>query len=257
MVNIDKYKLVLVYQRGNEEVYNLISEKREIFDSVIETNPSGKTIDSFITNNRIIGYYMGFEYWKSDFVVSVEDDVLMAPDALEFIEHAYTRYKNDNFFRGVNLGSHLPFDEETSTSFSLLRYGIHGPASMITKGTWDRIKPKRVLENHHIIFDAQIEFELKTGFMVTPHASRYLDNGINGSHTGEEPKNDYFTLLEGSFVGGRKVNKSYFLKNKEPHWRSDCIIYRPRSNLKFFIKAKLYWLLLAFPNLQKKMGRDD
>lgn len=253
--NLDQYKIVMVHQRGNSEVEKVIAEYSKIFSTLVSTEPSGRITDAYITNNRILGLYIGFEFWKSDFVVSIEEDVIIAPDSLKFIEYAYEKYSNNRNFRGVNLGSRLSSFDIEPNSYSLLRFGMHGPASMITKMTWNKINPSRVMKNASIIFDAQVEFVLKTGFMVTPNASRYIDQGLEGSHTGNNPDDSYFQGLRRSFVGNLGVIHSYFLKNRKPVWRRDCIVYNSKDNYKFNIKSKLYWLLLKFPRIISMLNR--
>ena len=256
--NLDEYRIVIVHQKGNLKVEKIIAEYAQLFSTFVSTKPSGSETDAFITNNRILGLYVGFEFWKSEFVVSIEDDVVLAPDALKFIEHAFKTYRKNLNFRGVNLGSKLPLLEVEPNSYSHLRFGIHGPASMITKKTWKRINPQRVMSNASINFDAQIEFALKSGFMVTPNASRYIDQGVEGSHTGNGTDDSYFQGLKMSFVGGGEksnILNTYFRKDLLPNWRKDCVIYKPKDNLIYFLKSKFYWVLLKFPKTLQLLNR--
>ena len=253
--NLEEYKIVMVHQKGNFEVERIVNEHAHLFSTLITTNPSGDKTDEFITNNRILGLYVGFEFWKSEFVVSIEDDVILARDALKFIEYAFETYRKNPSFRGVNLGSKLSLLEVDPISYSCLRFGMHGPASMITKKTWKKINPQRVMKNSSVIFDAQIEFALKTGFMVTPNASRYLDQGFEGSHTGTGTDKGYFQGLQSSFVGHLVSSNSYFHKDILPNWRKDCIIYKTKDDWGYFLKSKLYWTLLKFSNVLKLLNR--
>lgn len=254
---IDQYKIVMVHQKGNSDVERIISDYSHFFSTLISTEPSGRNTDTFITNNRILGLYVGFEFWKSEFVVSVEEDVILAPDSLRFIEFAFEKNKSDSNFRGVNLGSKLPLLEVGPFSYSRLRFGMHGPASMITKETWKKINPQRIMKNSSIIFDAQVEFALKTGFMITPNASRYIDQGVVGSHTTDKLDDHYFNGLKGSFVGDLKTSNDYFLENFQPNWRQDCVVYKVQDNLKYEAKNKCYWILLKFPKILHFLNRNN
>ena len=237
---IHDYNLVVIRQKGNDELAQLIDRYSNFFSTVVETDPSGSSSASMITNNRILGYYIGFEFWKSKFVVALEDDVVISKDALSFVEYIFTHYNSDSKFRGVNFGSQLEYLESRESKYSQLRYGMHGPASMITNKTWKSIKPNNIMKNHTIDFDAQIEFALKSGYMITPNVSRYKDQGVLGTHSDGNSNLDYFTNLENSFVTGNTNHLSYFLYNEEPRWRNDCIIYKPKDNAKYYFKMVLY-----------------
>ncbi|NBO62339.1 MAG: glycosyltransferase [Flavobacteriia bacterium] len=244
------FKKIVFLQYGDDKSRKVIENYADSLDTLIGTHPSGKSVDARITNNRLTGLFLGFEYWKSEYVVSLEDDVSISEDALEFIESCYERYSKNRKFRGVNLGSKLPFTEREKTTFSLLRYGIHGPASMITRETWNRLNVKKLLKHDEIIFDAQIEFELKSGFMATPNCSRYLDQGFQGTHFIGSETDEYFWKLSGSFVGDRvPENSQYTLRNLEPNWRKDCKTYTSRNNYYYSLKAILYKLSYHFPQL--------
>jgi hypothetical protein len=254
---VGDFKLVVVLQEGNKRCLEIIHEYRAIIDTFLETHPSGNEVDSYITNNRLLGYFIGFEFWKSKYVVALEDDVEISKDSLKFIDAAYERYSADKKFRGVNLGSKLPYSNETALTFSKIRYGIHGPASMLTKNTWSQLNIKKVLENHQIIFDAQIEFELKSGFMITPNCSRYLDNGHQGSHFFGGGGEEYFVKLRESFIGENvEVKSKYTLCSMNPRWREDCKIYYRSDNFYYLLLRNIYKLSYFFPgilNLKAKL----
>lgn len=255
---IEDVNLIVVEQRGNNAVHELIELHREKFVCVIETEPVGESVDAFITNNMMMGYQIAFEYWKSDYVISIEEDVIIASDAIFFVKEMFLRYSRNPRFRGVNLGSQIPLKPGNENKYSLSRFGIHGPAGMITRRTWNRVNQKRVLKNDTVIFDAQLEFILKSGFMIVPHCSRFIDLGTFSERTGSNyfaPENQfsevvalYFSGLRSSFVGESVECGEFQRSDTLPIWRSDCLLYDPKSNLLFDLKEKLY------PLLQTRIG---
>jgi hypothetical protein len=246
---LGEYNIVVVQQKGDERVNQIIRQAEERFSTLVCTDGSGASTDAKITNNRILGLMIAFDFWKSDFVISIEDDVEIASDAFHFVEEMYKCYHEDSRFRGVNFGSKLHFNEERHNTYSRLRFGLHGPASMITSPTWKLLKPNRVLKNDSIIFDAQIEFAIKSGFMVTPNASRYIDCGLVGSHTGKNPDLSYFDGLKRSFAKIHEVPDRYYELQEFHDWRDDCVNYKRGSNLLYDIKWILYGIVLSYPNL--------
>lgn len=256
---IEWAKIVVVRQKGNNEVERVLEKYKERFASYLETDAIGDSVDAYITNNMMLGYQIAFEFWKADYVISIEEDVVVSRDAIHFVDSIFKQFANKPRFRGVNLGSRLPYSSDNLSTYSLLRFGIHGPAGMITCKTWKRIKVKRVLSNDSIIFDAQLEFELKSGFMVTPNCSRFEDFGVSSARTGETHFNqrtsdydevsNYFAELRESFVGLNALPSNYYRDDIEPQWRRDCQLYDSRLNFIYDLKAKFY------PLLNTKLGR--
>lgn len=255
---IDDFLIIVLRQTGNDEVKEIIERYRDRFVSVIETKPIGASIDAFITNNTMLGYTIAFEFWKVDYVLSVEEDVVLSGDSLHFVDSIFNRYSNDTKFRGVNLGSQIPYDSANRETYSLTRFGIHGPAGMITQKTWKRVNKKNILKNDSVIFDAQLEFLLKSGFMVVPNCSRFIDLGVQSARTGEtyslsnsqvdDPVKRYFFGLRDSFIGENTYYGNFWRRDITPIWRKDCWLYKSRHNSLFNAKALIY------PILHGKMG---
>ena len=86
-------------------------------------------------------------------------------------------------------------------------------------------------------WDATMESYIKTGFMVTPNLSRYLDLGTVGIHATPGVNESYFKGLEESFVGVLPMKiGTYKLKNTQQNWRRDAILWDRHQDLSFLLR---------------------
>jgi hypothetical protein len=150
----------------------------------------------------------------------------------------YEKFKKNRSFRGVNLGSFEPNSIENRYSYSLLRYGLHGQAGAITKKTWDHFQLSYLQRDICTIgWDSKIESYLKTGFLVTPNASRLLDRGFGGTHQSTDPNSPYFANQRSSWVGaGFLPILNFERKNLIHTWRKDARNFRKYES--FAYRAK-------------------
>ena len=172
--------------------------------------------------------------------IILEDDVCIAKDSMDFVESVIRNESKKFNFRGINFGSrevvNSPF------GYSRIRYGIHGPASAISRKTWKKsglatAGPKSLPRT----WDGYIEPYLKTGFMVTPNLSRYIDYGTHGTHANVGNK-DYFEGLENSFglLGSHQEKISvYFHEQIEHTWRFDSRRFRLIMNPYYLLRFNL------------------
>ena len=149
----------------------------------------------------------------------------------------FLKFKNKSSFRGVNLGSLEPRSQVNADEYSLLRFGLHGPASAISRKTWNHYRNKDLLEfGSSNLFDGIYEHYIKTGFMVTPNQSRFLDSGWGGTHTLMDPNDRYFSGLRNSWLGlTQNVLDSYEQKSIRHSWRFDSINFRRFQSLKYWL----------------------
>jgi hypothetical protein len=237
--------VVIVHQEGNIRVKNQISlfQSRHKLVHVVQTEGVKGTTEANIAFNRFKGYDYCFNVLQSDYVIALEDDVIISSDVFKFTEFIMSEYWAEKHFRGINFGSYVKFTDATSRQYSKVRYGIHGPASAIHKKTWRQFNNSSVrirAEDTH--WDGAIEYFLKTGFMICPVNSRYLDFGYGGSHT--LSSNDaYFVNLNESYIKNY-VNDDfkYSLVKITIPWFVDMHLYRPNENWKY--------CLLYFVNLR-------
>jgi hypothetical protein len=233
--------LIVVYQTGFVRVSEVIAKNAEFISRIIEVDGGERTPLENINHNRFLAYDMAFNELKADWVLAVEEDVILSKDAVAFTEFIIGEVSGHRFFRGINLGSREPFDERLFNTYSLLRYGLHGQASVIGKKTWRFIQKRRLsakFSTHG--FDSLIESHLKIGFMVTPNLSRSLDTGWDGTHMPSDRNDSYFKEMNESFVFEMDPPSNYFPLNILHRWREDLEIYRTYRTPQVIFRIKWY-----------------
>lgn len=259
---IDEMPKIIVLQIGNLEVENLVEKfaQENSMTTVLRVDGSLKSPLQNMNHNRWIAWKLGFTDYKVDWIFSIEEDVVVHPNSLDFIKSVYAQHKGDKKFRGINLGSKM-VGEGLSCSFSRIRYGLHGCAGVVTRETWELMKKNKVERKiQNVALDACIEHLLKTGYMVTPNQSYYLDYGwYQGTHTNGDSTNPHYKSVELSYQANTQTCHDFRLNQLQHNWREDAIPYRKRDDLKFFIlyplqKARMTKLYLGFYGRLKKMN---
>lgn len=230
---------IIISQRGMNSNRALLSKFENEFE-IVEVERTGKTPLECINLNRIHGIEIAFEKYGVEAVINVEDDVLVGRDSLQFASSVHNQFSNNKNFMLVNFGSRIPPNlcEETN-SYSLIRYGMHGQASWLPVQTWNRIKKKRLLPKSTIGFDSAIEAFIKTGFVVTPNRSRYLDTGWDdkATHATKDPGANSYREMKASFFDSKNKSSVYIHKQLDHrNWRFDSIAYH--SSHDFWHKLK-------------------
>ncbi len=238
---VENYKLIIIQQLGCPEVSEIIERNRELFVSVIKTNPSDEATESKIAFNRLTAYKLMFEEYRSDFAIVFEEDVIPSKDLLHFFEMSRERFSGDKHFMGINFGSIEPPVPNTENVYFRQRFGIHGPASAISANAWFDLRPELdVLLARFGHFDVGFEFYLRRGFMVSPARSRYLDLGTFGTHSGGQ-ESGYFNAIDQSWLDLTKVGIPLEWEEGQPTvpFRDDCFVYKPAENFIFLLMWKL------------------
>ena len=242
-IGFNEWKLVVVHQKGYVDVEKVLKNYKQSIHTLISVDPGFNFALGNINYNRILGTKFGFEILSADYLLGVEEDNLISIDALNFIDFVCRKYEKYNSFRGINLGS-IEFGKSINQEgYSLLRFGNHGSAGVLTKKTWSNIKKKKLfdfdLNNADFAWDAKIEFYLKTGFMVTPNLSRNLDLGYGGNFAPASKKDPYFSAIRKSWFSSKtKLNIDYKNIQVKHSWRADSIEFRRIHSIIYFIRSK-------------------
>lgn len=246
-VGIARPQIIVVHQRGNKEVAQVISDFRPRIDYLIEVDTLGRSPLENINYNRILGYEICFDYLNFDWVLAIEEDIVISNDSFDFCNQTVEKYWRNPLFRGVNLGSYEIVSEKDKHTYSLLSYGLHGQAGAITKKTWRKLNKRSLFENSNRDgFDGQIEKFLKLGFFVTSNASRYLDFGWNGTHAASNEHDHYYSQLRQSWIGNLVSPYEEFKRKQIKHrWRKDSINFGIRS----LIESRLKFVRQEFKDL--------
>jgi hypothetical protein len=205
------------------------------WDAVVRLQVGTLSIEQLINRHRMVAYEMGFEVLQADACLVLEDDVLLAPDALAFSKAMFVRYRNQRAFRAINLGSREVGPAALPNTYSLLRYGLHGQAALLPRSSWESHAFRAVTDwNHGGHWDALLDDFMKGGFVVTPNRSRYRDIGIAGSHMSVEQDGAYFQGLEASYVGDDACNVTEYTREDLSHsWRKDVRVFRRRDSMRY------------------------
>jgi hypothetical protein len=233
-----EWKKVIVFQIGFLDVEDIVKKYENKFDLVLRIKKQYEVTLGNINHNRLLGTSICFDILLSDVVLGIEEDTRIGYDSLVFIEQMCELYGKKRSFRGVNLGSFEPNTEDNRYTYSLLRFGLHGQAGALTRKTWNAFSLKNLLEDIcHIGWDSRIESYLKTGFLATPNASRFLDQGWGGTHQSNDPDSPYFFNQRQSWVGTLKFPIRVFTRKNLIHsWRKDARNYRFYESFLYKIK---------------------
>ena len=241
------FRKVIVLQKGDVESESVVDDFRSQSDLTVYIDGSGLSTVENISRNRYLGYSLCFDLLRSDLVVALEEDVEISADALFFAQEMHKTYEKNRSYKGINLGSAIPRNEAEPDTYSLIRYGVMGPASAITSRSWKNFDFKKLMENKYSDWDGTMEDYFKTGFMVTPNLSRYVDLGVNGAHANPHINGTYFSQLNESFVGSfQNDKKTYTLKSMPHRWRKDAIPWKLSQNFIYIVRKMV---------LSKKSGR--
>ena len=254
---VDEWQVVVIHQAGNFEVDKVLDKHKAIIHTLVRSRPKFREPLGNINYNRILGSKYAFEFLDADYVLGIEEDNLISKDSLLFVEKVYELYKHDKAFRGINLGS-IEYEKTISnTGYSLLRFGLHGSAGVLTRRTWNYIKRHGLwefdLNNPCLPWDAQIEFYLKSGYMVTPNITRNLDLGYGGTFTPNK-KDKYFVSIKKSWERNKHSENSLFERVQIKHaWRKDAVAFKKRHTVFYLLRRQYFFSTLIRYSLFKKI----
>ena len=235
---VEKVSIVVVRQLGIESVSGTLNKWQQLIDFRVETDGSAGSTAENISRNRLAGYAVSFDSLGADWVLAVEDDVLLASDAVVFTNFVFEKYKSHRNFRAINLGSRLIKSELGVNTYCLTRFGIYGQASVLPRATWQKMRRLEIIElarSGH--WDSAMEAFAKTGFCVAPNNSRYLDRGWTGAtHMSSNPEDDYYKDIGASFIDHDMSPETCYQRMDLGYsWRADLKKYRSWENFFFWI----------------------
>jgi len=234
----ENYLIIIVYHCEVSETAEFIESLTDKCYIKIPINGLKRSGLENMNRNRILGWSYAFDFLQCAFVIAVEDDITLSWDAILFAETIHSAFKLDRRFRGINFGSKEPFNRFVLGHYRKYRYGISGQASLITSRTWQEVCAKKLFTNvKKRGVDSMMEQYFKTGFVIVPRLSRYIDKGWNGTHAPKNKNDDYFIDIKKSWVGFREVPEVIFEeKNFSYRWRLDCLPYEKNFNIYYDLK---------------------
>ena len=236
----ESWKKIHIHQTGHPLTTQVFEKYSTFFDVNLKFKPNFSETLPNINFSRVSGYTMAFDLMGADVAIGIEEDTLVANDIFIFSSHVVNRFRKSRNFRGINFGSIEPASSNSLGGYSLLRFGVQGQASLITRRTWKSFNKHKLIDFEiGQGWDSTIEFEVKTGFMVTPNASRLLDQGWQGGVHAPRDRNDpHYIQMGESWVGEKNLESLEYRQIQIPHsWqRSVSIEYKRRFNLVFRLR---------------------
>ena len=244
----EEVDLLVIHQVGFDDVKKVLEKHKNNMRMLVTVRSKSKSALYNINRNRLLSYLMGFNLLNADWVFGVEEDVEIHKNALNFISKTFDFHHTDRYFRGINLGSRNLDREIPPSSYSKLRYGLHGQAGVISRKTWSKISLNQIMrEIHKEPLDGLVESYLKTGYMVTPNHSMFIDRGWNGTHAPSDSADPYYSELKSSFELNGSENGQFDLHDIEPNWREDCIVFHHKADFEFKLRHAKFRLKFFLP----------
>ena len=147
--------------------------------------------------NRTVGAALRSAFPEADYVIHVEDDVVLARDALCWFEWARERYRNDQSVLSITAWRHARGWLPESGQLRLLSepYFVQREAFFTCwgwatwKDRWNEIDPQWSREDDHTLsWDVRMSALRGNRVQVAPHISRAKNVGaMLGTHRGHVP----------------------------------------------------------------------
>lgn len=258
--NSENWKLVVVQQVGCLEVDSVLEEYSEVIHCLYKFSPVSDHYLANINHSRLTGWEIAFDTFESNFVIGVEEDTSIARDSLIFTKFIFDEYGQHRNFRGINYTSFLEKNPELLHTYTLRRFGLSGQCGGLPRRTWEKFDRECLRDlGSSQEWASHIEPIMKTGFTIFPNQSRAIDKGWGGtSNPDSQPTDEYFIRHAQSWVGDHSCQNVFSrTEGWAEVWRVDAILYKPRHNIYFALREKLflqkvYGILrrLGFPNLK-------
>ena len=245
----EKYPVYIIIQDARKEELDVLRKYQHLISDTVHVENNGLNVENLINRNRILAWQLPLIQRTHQYVLCLEDDVEVSADIFNFTEKVLEQNSDSEKFMGINFGS---FEKpEELGSYSKLRYGLHGPASLISRSSLEKFHIDTLKKFGGVIpWDAWVEPIMKRGYVVTSNVARYRDNGQNGTHATAENHSDYFQKLSESFrYGERQKISEYCNIDIEHGWRSDCIIYKNAGATTWYLKylaVRIFQIVTVF-----------
>jgi len=238
LTDVENVSIVVVRQIGNDSVSKTLNKWQDLIEVLIETDGSADSVAENISKNRLAGYAVSFDSLGADWVLAVEDDVLLASDTILFTKCVFEKYQSHRNFRAINLGSRLIRSGLGTTTYCLTRFGVYGQASVLPRSTWQKMRRLGIVKSARSgHWDSAMEAFVKTGFCVAPNNSRYIDRGwVEATHMSSNPEEDYYKDIDASFAQQNESPNTCFKRMDLGYWwREDLKKYQSWKNV-------IYWI---------------
>jgi len=231
-----KYPVYIIIQDASSDDMDVLRKYEVFISEIVHTSSDGLHVEDLINRNRILAWELPLIQRGHQHVICLEDDVEVSADIFEFTERVLDQNSDSKDFWGINYGS---FEKpEELGSYSKLRFGLHGPASLVSKTSLQKFQLKTLRKFAGAIpWDGWIEPIVKGGFVATSNVARYKDNGTDGTHATNANHSEYFAKLNLSFMYGQtRPSMEYLNLDIEHTWRKDCVAYKVTGKTSWCLK---------------------
>lgn len=228
--NSNEFPKLVVVDGGNDAVEQLSWMKfKPDFHLRIKPNQR-KTSRARILESLRCGLSWAFDVQQADYVVVIEDDIIIARDFLTFVDACMKENLSRPLFRAVNgfgvaIREESPSDEKTE--ICRLNYGV-GWGWALPARTYRAIRPLLSIRGDYHVWDSLIEPYIRTGFVVNPVVSKILNLGFDSTATHTDASADLVIgqALSASFASNRRKSVAGIeLAHSKAafKWREDAI----------------------------------
>ncbi len=219
---VETFSLVFVVQDPIDTVLNIINSSKLQNKTILEIDGSNYlSAAQAINGNLATGLGYAFQALGSSFTVVLEDDIVIAKDALCYFLQVHMRFIKDGNFRGINGFSEQFGNEHLQNSVIRISYGMGWGWAIPLRTYQEIIRYWKGSENEH--WDFIFEPFIRTGYVVNPYRSRIWNIGFDLSAT--------HTSMNGEL--GQKIELSY---RSEPQDHS-CKINEEEFDFRWMGKA--------------------
>ena len=241
--DLDKFDIVIIYQNEVIETANFINTLNGKY-IILDRNGENNTALENITINSILGFKYCFEKKNYEKVVMLEDDVILASDALSFSIYVDDKFAKDSNYICCSLSSMYPYKKEYCDKFIKICSSMHGDGFLLNKHNWNKIKKNCLDYNYKLLGLDRLThlYFMSSGYTIFPLNSRLVNDGWGGTHYSDKAD---ITLdaKKNSFVGEIDVTK-YFEYNKIN--KNKITIYSFNPNILTYFFFKIFFLFDKF-----------
>ncbi len=204
---IEHAKLVFVAHESPQQVFDLIESfkyREKVILKVEDIHFS--TPKQAINHNLFLGLKYGFDFNESEFCIVIEDDVVLAPDTIHFMNSCLSKFGNQKRFRGINSFSLNSPEDSDKGDVVKINYGLGWGWCLNRRNYLNLLKFWTGSEENH--WDYFIEPYVRTGFLVSPIYSRSRNIGFDESGTHTLSMNSLGEIMDKSFKVALEKPKS-------------------------------------------------
>lgn len=261
-ISVERFFIVFIVQDPIEPILNIINSFNlpKVIEIVDGTHYRSSA--QAINGNLFRGLEIAFEELRSRRVIVLEDDIVLAADALEYFTRIFDSYESKREFRGVNAFSELVEHTNDSEGYVRVNFGL-GWGWAINHKIYRRIRRTwSGKEDAH--WDFCFEPYIRTGFVVNPIRSRINNIGFDETATHTSTDKDLGRRICRSFESAKDLSEfGATEKAIDFTWRGRNISLRQVSRFNMLSRKFLYLLFFfwgdsrTYHSVKRRLGLSN